>query len=149
MTYYVIGTFLVLFIVFFLIQYAWGENGESSVIDVRQTAEKRVNELTVNELHDRVRQFLLDEGYTLREAEGEGNYLALRDSEKRLVRVDPAAQYQDPRRMNQLILQLRRSAAESGILVTTRPLKEQSRSLAQKSSIRVVEPDELLTHGKE
>lgn len=138
-----------LVVAFLLKRYAFGSTEKSSVIDVRRTAEKRMDELTVSELHDRAQEFLADEGYTLQEAEGEGDYLALREDEVRMVRVDPAAQYQDPRQMNQLILNLRRSEAEEGVLVTTRPLKKQSRSLAQKSSIRVVEPDELLTPDKE
>jgi hypothetical protein len=149
MTFSVLAGLLVLFLGILICWYWWGTSSESSVIDVRQTAEKRINELTVNELHDRVQEFLQDEGYTLQEADGDGDYLALRDDETRLVRVDPAARYRDPRRMNQLILQLRRSQAENGVLVTTRPLKEQSRSLARKSSIRIVEPDELLTPDKE
>jgi hypothetical protein len=148
MTYLLVGL-LVLGAGYLVKRYAWDSSRESSVLDIRETAEKRINELTVSELHERVQEFLIEEGYTLHEADGDGAYQAVREDEVRLVRVDPAATFGDPRKMNQLILQLRRSEAEQGVLVTTRPLDEQSRALAEKSSIRVVEPDELLTNDKE
>lgn len=116
----------------------------SSVIDVRATPERRIEELTVEEMHETVQSFLMDEDYRLEEGGEHGDYLAYRDDEVSLVRVDPAAEYGDPRRMNRMILNLRQSEADSGIILTTRPVKGQSQSLARKASIRVIGPAELL-----
>lgn len=133
---------------FLLWWFASGSSRSSSVIDVRRTAERRIEDLTVEELHERTKEFLMDEGYRLEAAGENGDYLAHRDGDSRFVRIDPAAELGDPRKMNQLILQLRRSDAEAGVVVTTRPIDGQSRSLAEKSSIRIIEPDELLSEGE-
>lgn len=132
------------------VRWVWSDSEESSsVIDVRRTAERRIEDLTVEDLHERTKEFLMDEGYRLEAAGENGDYLAHRDGDSRFVRIDPAAELGDPRKMNQLILQLRRSDAEAGVVVTTRPIDGQSRSLAEKSSIRIIEPDELLSEGEE
>jgi hypothetical protein len=124
-------------------------SSESSVIDVSVTAEKRIEELTVEELHEQVQNFLMNRNYQLESTDDNGDYLARRDDETLLVTVDPAAQLRDPRKMNQLILNLRKSEAEAGILVTTRSISGQSRSLAEKADVRIVEPDELLDSASE
>lgn len=141
-----VGIVLVGLIVRWLVQ---GSTRSSSVIDVRRTAERRIEDLTVEDLHDRTKEFLMNEGYRLESADENGDYRAYRDDEARLVRIDPAAELGDPRKMNQLILQLRRADADAGVLVTTRPIEGQSRSLAEKSSIRIIEPDELLAEEDE
>jgi hypothetical protein len=121
-----------------------GAETDSKVIDVRETADRRIEQLTVEQLHERTQQFLTTEKYSLESAPEAGDYLAHRDGETVLVRVDPAAELRDPRKMNKLILNLRQSGADSGILVTTRSVKGQSRALADKANVRIVEPEELL-----
>jgi hypothetical protein len=136
--------------VVFLVRWIMTDSSsESSVIDVSVTAEKRIEELTVEELHEQVQNFLMNRNYQLESTDDNGDYLARRDDETLLVTVDPAAQLRDPRKMNQLILNLRKSEAEAGILVTTRSISGQSRSLAEKADVRIVEPDELLDSASE
>jgi hypothetical protein len=141
--------FGLLAVVFFVRWIMSDSSSESSVIDVSVTAEKRIEELTVEELHEHVQNFLMNRNYQLESTDDNGDYLARRDNETLLVTVDPAAQLRDPRKMNQLILNLRKSEAEAGILVTTRSISGQSRSLAEKADVRIVEPDELLDSASE
>lgn len=117
---------------------------ESQVIDVRETPQRRIEQLTVEELHERAQELLIDEGYRMEGDIDQGDYLAYRDDEVSLVRVDPAAEYNDPRKMNQMILQIRKSDAESGVVVTTRSVDGKSRSLASEGSVRIIEPKQLL-----
>lgn len=137
-------------LVILLINYLGDSGNSDKVINVRETAERRIENFTVDQLHEEAQNFLMEEDFNLEKAEDNGDYLAKRSDEKRLIKIDPAAELNDPREMNRLILSLRKSSADSGILFTTRSINGQSRSLADKASIRIVEPKELLdSHDKD
>jgi len=135
-----IGLLSVLFLIYWIRS---GASNDSKVIDVRETPERRIEELTVDQLHERTKQLLLEENYELEDGE-HGDYVARNKDESVLVRIDPAAEFTDPRQMNKLILDLRKAEVDSGIVVTTRSVSGQSRSLADKANVRIIEPEELL-----
>ncbi len=144
----VLGVGLVTVILFLVWMLSGGES-HSGVIDVRETPEKQVEELTVEELHEHARNLLVTRGYQLESTEEAGDYLAKRGGEQALVTVDPAARFRDPRKMNKLILNLRKSDSEWGIIVTTRSLPDQCRALADKADIEIIDPEKLINGFKE
>lgn len=146
-TYLIFGTVISLVLLFFYYM-SLSDSGTDKVIDVRKTPERQIEDLTVEEFHETARDHLSARGFAF-ESSGEGYYLARNRGELIYVRVDPAAECQDPRTMNQLILNVRKSDADSALLVTSRAIKGQSYSLAQRTNMEIVTPDDLVEDQRE
>ncbi|MFB6345193.1 MAG: restriction endonuclease [bacterium] len=117
--------------------------GSDKVTAVRKTPERQVEDLTVEEFHELARDHLSDQGYEFSEA-GEGYYLANKTDQVYYVRIDPAAECRDPRTMNELIMNVRQSPADTGLIVTTRAIKGQAYSLAQRTDMDILTPEDLV-----
>lgn len=141
-TYLIVGAVLSLvLLVGYLLSSRTG--GSDKVLDVRKTPERQVEDLTVEEFHELARDHLTERGFVFESTE-EGSYIARRDEELFYVRIDPAATCRDPRTMNQFILNVRQSDADSAVLVTTKRIRGQSYSLAQRTDTEIITPEELL-----
>lgn len=119
------------------------DSGSDMVLDVRKTPERQVEDLTVEQFHELARDHLSERGFVFESSE-ENYYLARNDEQLYYVKIDPAAELRDPRTMNQFILEVRQSEAEDAIVVTSRAIRGQSYSLAQRTDTEILTPDDLM-----
>lgn len=119
---------------------------DSGVREIRDSPRRTVEKMTVDEFRELGFDYLREHGYELdtRMAEDSAVVVALREDRERLVRLDPAADLENPRAVNQLQVDVRRLEIDGVIAITTADLPDKSRDLLTRMEAEVLDPQALV-----
>ena len=124
--------------------------GDSGVREVRDSPRRTVEQMTVDEFQELGFDYLRQHGYelttrTIGDEENSAVVIAVKEKVERLVRLDPAADLENPRAVNQLQVEVRRIEADGIIAITTAELPEKSRALLGRMEAEVLDPESLVS----
>lgn len=118
-------------------------SGERPEVSVRYSPRRAVEEMTLSQFQELAREYLDVHGWTILQWGNEANRVQI-DGEVSEVRFDFEAEVEDPRKLNSLVVEMRKQSLEGLVIFTLADPPESVQKLADRSNITLIPPEPLI-----